>query len=142
MGPKIFTANEAGALIPNLDGIFKELDTIRASIKQIKSKMDTLEMLWGETVNSEDNPDRREYLHYLQEIDKLKKQFDAAINKFVDLECFFKGLDSGLIDFYGVIDGRLVYICWQRGEKEIGYWHHLEDGFAGRQPLPEKKNVV
>lgn len=141
MGPKIFTVKEANALIPDLENVFKELDAIRASIRQVKSKMDVLEMLWGESVNSENNPDRREYLHYIEEVEKLKKQFDATINKFAEMECFLKGLDANLIDFYSVIEGRLVYICWQRGESEIGYWHHLEDGFAGRQPLTGIKKV-
>jgi len=29
-----------------------------------------------------------------------------------------------------------VLLCWKLGEDEIRYWHGLEDGFAGRRPLP------
>jgi hypothetical protein len=41
----------------------------------------------------------------------------------------------GLLDFYGRIDGRLVYLCWRYGEEALGYYHELEAGFAGRRPL-------
>lgn len=46
-----------------------------------------------------------------------------------------RDLDRGLIDFPAVREGREVYLCWQQGEDEIGYWHDLESGYGGRQPL-------
>jgi hypothetical protein len=27
-------------------------------------------------------------------------------------------------------------VCWELGEEEIAFWHGLEEGFAGRKPLP------
>ena len=47
----------------------------------------------------------------------------------------FKGIDLGLVDFRGEIDGRPVLLCWQYGEKSIGFWHAIDEGFSGRQPL-------
>ena len=35
----------------------------------------------------------------------------------------------------GLREGREVYLCWIDGEDEIGFWHELEAGYAGRQPL-------
>jgi hypothetical protein len=46
-----------------------------------------------------------------------------------------KGIDEGLIDFPSARDGRTVYLCWRLGEDRIGWWHELDVGFAGRQPL-------
>jgi hypothetical protein len=46
-----------------------------------------------------------------------------------------KDLEQGLLDFPAAMDGRTVLLCWKLGEKEIGYWHSEEDGFAGRKPL-------
>ena len=48
----------------------------------------------------------------------------------------FKGPD-GLCDFYSIMDGREVFLCWRLGEPEVSYWHDLDAGFAGRQPLTE-----
>ena len=47
-----------------------------------------------------------------------------------------KDLDEGLIDFPALRHGETVLLCWKLGEDRIRYWHTVEDGFAGRQPLP------
>jgi hypothetical protein len=46
-----------------------------------------------------------------------------------------RDVDRGLIDFPSIRDGREVYLCWQFGEDAIGWWHDLESGFGGREPL-------
>jgi hypothetical protein len=59
-----------------------------------------------------------------------------------------KDLDSGLLDFPCLLEGETVLLCWKRGEARIDFWHKVEDGFRGRQPIdarfhkpaPEKFN--
>jgi hypothetical protein len=59
-----------------------------------------------------------------------------------------KDLDTGLLDFPCILEGETVLLCWKRGEPRIGFWHRIEDGFRGRQPVdarfrraaPEKLN--
>ena len=46
-----------------------------------------------------------------------------------------RDLDRGLIDFPSLRDGREVYLCWIDGETDIGFWHELDAGYAGRQEL-------
>ena len=46
-----------------------------------------------------------------------------------------RDIERGLIDFPAILEGREVYLCWQLGEDEISWWHELEAGYAGRQPL-------
>jgi hypothetical protein len=46
-----------------------------------------------------------------------------------------RDIDRGLIDFPALRDGREVFLCWELGEDEIAYWHELDTGFGGRQPL-------
>jgi hypothetical protein len=46
-----------------------------------------------------------------------------------------KGLDEGLVDFPAERDGHTVYLCWKLGEDRIAWWHEIDAGFAGRQPL-------
>lgn len=139
MGPRIFTAREVSALLPKLTGMFEELDVLKARLKQLKSKMDVLEMIWGDEVQVETNPDHREHLHYLEEMEAAKKGYEAAVQKFGEMDAVVKSLDQGLVDFYGVIDSRLVFLCWKRGERSVEYFHHLEEGFGGRQPIPAEE---
>lgn len=51
------------------------------------------------------------------------------------LGCHFKGFGEGLVDWYSCYAGRSVFLCWRVGEEEIGWWHQLDAGFAGRQPI-------
>jgi len=139
MGPRIYTAREANALVPKLTQAFDEIDEVRNRLKTIKAKMDVLEMIWGEEIQAETNPDHKEHAHYLEEIEQAKKDYDAAGRRIADFEAVVKSIEQGLVDFYGVIDSRLVFLCWKRGEKTIEYYHHLEDGFTGRQPIPAEE---
>ncbi|MFN2612771.1 MAG: DUF2203 domain-containing protein [Solirubrobacterales bacterium] len=46
-----------------------------------------------------------------------------------------RDVDRGLIDFPSLRDGREIYLCWELGEDGVDYWHDLEEGFGGREPL-------
>ncbi len=46
-----------------------------------------------------------------------------------------KDVVTGLVDFPHELEGRIVYLCWKFGEDDVAWWHEVEDGFAGRQPL-------
>jgi hypothetical protein len=50
-------------------------------------------------------------------------------------EIVLRDLDRGLIDFPALRGEREVYLCWVDGEPDIGFWHELDAGFAGRQEL-------
>jgi hypothetical protein len=54
-----------------------------------------------------------------------------------ELEIVLRDLDRGLVDFPSLRDGREVYLCWEEGEPEIGFWHDPGAGFAGRRPLED-----
>ena len=46
-----------------------------------------------------------------------------------------RDIDRGLVDFPAMIDGREVYLCWELGEDDVGYWHDMDAGYGGREPL-------
>ena len=59
------------------------------------------------------------------------------IHQVKDMGVQLKDAEKGLCDFPYIKDGRVVYLCWQLGEDTIQYWHDIETGFAGREPLDE-----
>jgi hypothetical protein len=59
----------------------------------------------------------------------------AAARAFDERGIVLRDLDRGLIDFPAIRDGREVYLCWVEGEPDIEFWHDLDAGYAGRQPL-------
>jgi hypothetical protein len=58
-----------------------------------------------------------------------------ALLELQGVEVVLRDLDRGLLDFPSMRDGREVYLCLEDGESEIGFWHELEAGFGGREPL-------
>jgi hypothetical protein len=59
----------------------------------------------------------------------------SALVELQEMEVVVRDLDRGLIDFPAIRDGREVYLCLEDGEDEIGYWHDIETGYGGREPL-------
>jgi hypothetical protein len=74
-----------------------------------------------------------------QEIeDRLEPLKDDLLDHKDELEKLgveLKSMEEGLVDFYHERDGKLVYLCWKLGEETIEFWHDLDSGYAGRQPL-------
>ena len=58
-----------------------------------------------------------------------------ALMELQAMEIVLRDLDRGLVDFPAIRDGDEVFLCWEEGEEEVGYWHDLESGYGGRQPL-------
>ncbi|PYV26330.1 MAG: DUF2203 domain-containing protein [Acidobacteria bacterium] len=68
---------------------------------------------------------------------EVASQLEEALKQIQQTGCLVKDLDIGLVDFPSLIDGQEVYLCWKLGEERIGYYHGIEEGFAGRKPLDD-----
>jgi hypothetical protein len=69
-------------------------------------------------------------------VERHARELARAVDDIVELGIEVKDLDEGLVDFPALRGGETVLLCWRLGEDEIRYWHTVEDGFAGRRPLP------
>jgi hypothetical protein len=70
------------------------------------------------------------------EVDELARGLASLVDEIDGLGVQVKDLDEGLVDLPALRYGETVLLCWRLGEDEIAYWHRVEDGFAGRRPLP------
>jgi hypothetical protein len=61
--------------------------------------------------------------------------FREAIGEFQRREILVKDIDRGLLDFPAIIGGKEVFLCWEKDEQDIEFWHDLDTGYAGREPL-------
>jgi hypothetical protein len=59
----------------------------------------------------------------------------SGVDEFTRRGIVLRDLDQGLVDFPAIRDGREVYLCWIDGEPDIAFWHELDAGYRGRQPL-------
>ena len=67
----------------------------------------------------------------------LIDQMAAGVARIDAMGLTLRDIEHGLVDFPALVSGRQVWLCWQRGEPAIGWWHGLDTGFAGRRPLTE-----
>ena len=132
MDPKIFSVEEANKFIPKLKQLLKTLRSLRNEIESKKVEMDLLEI-----VGTVARPGSTEEAmpKELEDLNRMAGDFNKRLEELEDIGCQVKDLDQGLVDFFSVREGHLIYLCWKEGEDSIQYWHTLDGGFKGRQPL-------
>lgn len=123
--PKLFTAEEANRLLPELMPDVEAMLAGRAEILRLRPDLEpTLDKAVRNGGSPESGP-------LLEAFDQVK----AAIKAIQKRGVLVKDVNSGLLDFPAMRDGEVVFLCWRIGEPEVAYWHSLDGGFAGRQPL-------
>ena len=70
-----------------------------------------------------------------REVARSLVELSRAVGELEAVDVVLRDIDSGLVDFPAIRDGREVYLCWLIDEPEIGFWHEPEAGFGGRQAL-------
>ncbi len=132
---RFFSIDEANDLIPALEEKLRACDQILIEIRSVSELTEDMEWYWGESINDDSNPDRVEYLKLEEEKGVRIDRWNNAIRDIEDTGVMIKNPDLGLVDFYSIRDGQVVFLCWQRGEPEVRYWHTLDGGYGGRRPL-------
>ena len=123
---RIFTVDEANALLPD---VIPKLESIRALYERIEGLRTQASAAAGASDFGGGMEGGTRYVNTLYKIGKLTTDLHE-----VGIE--LKDHTRGLIDFPCERGDRVVYLCWQLGDgDEIGWWHEMEAGFAGRQPL-------
>ena len=135
---QLFSLAEANALVPRLELILERMQ--RASLI-IREELSSLAEELGEAelarLSVHQLLQRKPSLHPLFE------QLSQSVEEIEEYGCLFKGLELGLVDFPTKVDGEIVDLCWQYGEKEVTYYHGREEGFAGRRLLdPRQKRPL
>ena len=143
-GLRPFTVDEANASLPVLNAIFEQLDGKKRELFDIRRQIEILEVMWGERLASEINPDREAFERYTASAKELIRDLNEVVQREIlgrGMRFPPGGLDRGLIDFPTVFEGRWVFICWQRGEPEVGFWHELDGGYAGRREIQAEQII-
>jgi hypothetical protein len=132
---RLFTINEANALLPTVRPLVEQ---ILESIRRLKHASETV--IRREQLDPE-APDLMERLREDGEVARLVGQVREGVEAINGHGCVCKGVEQGLIDFPCMFGNEIVFLCWQLGEPSVSFWHRIEDGFAGRKPLPEGGDV-
>ena len=119
-----FTRDEANALLPRVEPMLRRLRDARDRLTDAEAH----ELLADAAPANGGGEAGRRVGDAFLEVRNLLAEIQ-------ELGIVIRDIDRGLIDFPAIIDDREVYLCWQLDEPEIEYWHDLESGFGGRQPL-------
>jgi hypothetical protein len=129
-GIRIFTVAKANRALPLVRRI---VDDIVVEFPRWKDLVGRYELLaagarpeWGE--GPELSAVRRE-------IEAVAQRIGGFVQELEQIGVQLKGFEQGLVDFYSLYEGRLVYLCWQCGEEQVSHWHELGAGYAGRQAI-------
>jgi hypothetical protein len=127
---KLFRVEEANAIVPRLHILMERLQ--RGAL-QLHDEMTQLARESGVDMGDLTPED---LLRQRPAARILVEEIDALVHQIEESGAHLKDIQLGLVDFPAERDGEVVYLCWQFGEPEVAFWHHLDDGFAGRRPLP------
>jgi hypothetical protein len=123
--PRYFTLDEANALLEELRPLVGRMLEVRQQLLNLQPE---LEPVLRKVLGNGGNQVASQAAVYFEELRELVERIQASG---VEL----KDINSGLLDFRSLRGGREVYLCWRYGEDEISFWHDIDAGFAGRQPL-------
>ena len=123
--PRYFTLQEANETLEIIRPWMDEIQTIRQKILANQPEA------WPAIERSAGNGGNRALSNMVQDFEKL----DALVHRIQETGAILKDINMGLLDFPALREGREVYLCWQYGEGDIAFWHEVEAGYAGRQPI-------
>lgn len=125
---RVFTLSEARNLIPRLRKLLAGVRREREALLDMRIEIDRAREKASDGGGSVYGP---VYLTHMI-------GFSEAIQEVQLLGVHIKDFRNGLVDFPYEYEGRIVYLCWKPDEDEIGWWHEIDSGFAGRQPLTDE----
>jgi len=124
---KIFSVEEANALLPTVRGILRKIR--RAHRRLLSYQAAAKEAADAAEQGGGGMADGVRYAVILMELTTFMSEIES-------LGVQLKDFTRGLVDFPSLRDGRVVLLCWQLDEGDsVEWWHDVDAGFAGRTPL-------
>jgi hypothetical protein len=119
--PKRFTLAEANRSLPLVRRIVSDVVKTHDQITAIQTSLDA--------AKAKDQPALQ------SQMDRAVEHLQNYVEELHEVGCDLKDYQMGLIDFIGRHQGHDVCLCWKLGEETVAYWHEVQTGFAGRQPV-------
>jgi hypothetical protein len=132
-----FSLDEASQALSRVAPLLERLKDLQALATPLTAQ---LEGLWrrldsGEAVLEEITTLQRRLDGHVHDADQILRELEET-------GCVIRDAQKGLVDFPAHADGTEFYLCWHVGEEAIGYWHGLDEGFAGRKLLSTRPGHV
>jgi hypothetical protein len=124
---KLFTIEEANALLPSVREILQKVRGSRARLATYRHSA----KLAAEGAEQGGGGMEGGALYAI-----VLTNLTAQMSELEAIGVQLKDFERGLVDFPSLRDGKVVLLCWQLGEgDELEWWHDMDAGFGGRTPL-------
>ena len=133
MARRHFTPAEANALLDEVRPVAERLVAHRRAFSEAAARR---AQLTTQVAGNGGDLDPGEVREDAESMEREAEAVAAAVDELNRLGLLVKDLDRGLVDFPALRRGEEVLLCWQVGEEEVAFWHGVDEGFAGRKPLP------
>lgn len=130
---KTFTLAEAEALLPTIEALLKRAMEAKQAAESLEEELQDLAQRIF--VSGGMMVDVAEVTRKRAALAGLVQRAKDAVEEIDAIGVQVKDLSIGLLDFPAYLDGEIVLLCWRLGEERIGFWHSLESGYRGRQPV-------
>jgi len=117
-----FTVRHANSTLPLVKRVVSDIVRTHESATRLQSRLN-------------DSMPAREQQRLQTDLDHDITRLQDFLAELSNIGCEMKDFQSGLVDFVGRHRGHDVCLCWKLGEEQINWWHEVNDGFAGRQPI-------
>lgn len=134
MNPKFFTVEEADRIVGFLESAFERIRRNKQVYLWLQEDIAILKLI-VECGADEKNPDAIVLGKKKKKFKIVARAIEKDIASIKETGCVLKDIDRGLIDFFSIQSGTVVYLCWKKGEDSVKYWHSIHEGHGGRQPL-------
>lgn len=134
---RFYDIDAANALVPELAGVAGRLRDHRAELIALRDEAHARQAAGVPEGRSTDTGQDLEIRRIDLRMRGIVDQMQAEVMWLVDRSIELRDIETGLLDLPALVAGRQVWLCWRLGEDEIGSWHELTTGFAGRRPLAE-----
>jgi len=125
-----FTLDEANRTLPLVKRIVADITAEYAEWRELVRRY---EIVAGGS--RADEGESGEQVRLREAIDRVARRVTTYVDELEQIGCVLKGFEDGVVDFPARLDGRDVSLCWKLGEPEVGHWHEVDAGYAGRQPI-------
>jgi hypothetical protein len=132
--PSVFTLEAVNALLPRLSALMAQQMGRRSEIEERLEKLAKLLGALPESIQV-DEGDAVPVRHLKQDLVEHVKRYQSAWSELEEMGAVLKDPRTGLVDFYGQVDGERVWLCWRYGEDAVTHYHGLHEGFSGRKPI-------
>jgi hypothetical protein len=132
--PSVFTLEAVNALLPRLSTLMARQMGRRSEIEERLEKLAKLLGTLPESIQVEDG-DPPPVRQLKRDLAQHVKRYQSAWSELEEMGAVLKDPRTGLVDFYGQVDGEHVWLCWKYGEDAVTHYHGLHEGFSGRKAI-------